>query len=280
MRQGLLGAVLRLLIAAVLVAPLLQAASGSAQALDAEETSFLSLINRLRASQGLPTLKLSPKLTAASAWYARDMASKNYFKSDHTDSLGRTAGQRLRAFGYTYQTYTAENIAAGQAAGTAVYTTWFNSSGHKANMLSPYMRAIGVDRAYSSTSRYGWYWVTDFGGVVDTATAERAGGYSSLSGSYYQYRYGKPVSIAGSVSPAFAGKSVKVTVQKRVYSSAAGQWVWKDYSYRYPTLSSGSSYSTAFYPARGRYRVRAYFNGGGISYVRGSFSPFRYFDVK
>lgn len=280
MRNRLYNSLLRMFIAAVLAVPLLQIASGSALALDSEEASFFNLINRLRATQGLPTLRLSPKLTAASAWYARDMASKNYFKSDHTDSLGRTAGQRLRAFGYTYQTYTAENIAAGQTTGSAVYTTWFNSAGHRANMLSPYIHAIGVDRAYSSTSRYGWYWVADFGGVVDTVTGENTSGYYARSGSYYQYQYSKPVSVSGRVGPAFAGKSVKVTVQKRVYSSTTGQWVWRDYSYRYPTLTSSSTYSAAFTPARGRYRVRTYFNGGGISYVRGSLSAFRYFDVK
>lgn len=45
---------------------------------------------------------------------------------------------------------------------------------HNANMLSASYTAIGIGRAYSSTSQYGWYWTTTFGGVQDAVAATRS----------------------------------------------------------------------------------------------------------
>src|SRR5262249_37646272 len=35
------------------------------------------------------------------------------------------------------------------------------------NMLGSGFNVIGIGRAYGASSTYGWYWTTDFGGVVD-----------------------------------------------------------------------------------------------------------------
>jgi uncharacterized protein YkwD len=130
--------------------------------LDSEEAAFLTLINQYRQSKGLPPLTLNTTLTTASKWMSQDMANKNYFS--HTDSLGRDPFTRMAAFGYTANTYKAENIAAGYSTAASVMTGWQNSSGHNANMLNPNYKVIGIGRAYNANSTYKWYWTTDFGG--------------------------------------------------------------------------------------------------------------------
>lgn len=133
-------------------------------AIDAEEQIFLGLINAYRAQNGAPALTISVKLTQASDWLSVDMATRNYFS--HTDRLGRAFSSRIGAFGYSGYTI-AENIAAGNASGQATFTQWKNSSGHNANMLNANYKAIGIARAYDSTSSYKWYWTTDFGATVE-----------------------------------------------------------------------------------------------------------------
>src|SRR5205807_9716244 len=88
----------------------LAAPSGNAQTtLDAEQSSFLTLINQYRAQNGLGALQASVALQQSSQWMSADMAAKNYFS--HTDSLGRDPFTRMSAFGYSYSTAKGENIA-------------------------------------------------------------------------------------------------------------------------------------------------------------------------
>jgi uncharacterized protein YkwD len=88
------------------------------------------------------------------------MAAKDYF--GHTDSRGRNGGQRLAAFGYAWRGW-GENIAAGYRTWHGAIVGWENSPGHRANLLNPSFREVGLGRAYDASSRYGSYWVADFG---------------------------------------------------------------------------------------------------------------------
>lgn len=137
----------------------------SDNSVDAEEQAFLGLINAYRAQSGVGAVTMSTNLNRASAWLAADMGAKNYFS--HTDSLGRSPS--TRAQNCDYPSGAGENIAAGGAWGpaSAVFNAWRNSSGHNANMLNGSYRQIGIARVYTAGSRYGWYWVTDFGLVND-----------------------------------------------------------------------------------------------------------------
>lgn len=143
-------------------------AAPSAFAYDNEETAFLTLINNYRAGYGLPALTMSNSLYNASENHSWDMAAYNYFS--HTGRNGSTPWDRIRAAGYTYNTYLGENLAAGYVDAQSVFTAWRNSPGHNANMLSANFRAIGVGRVYNGGSTYGWYWTTDFGGVSEDNT--------------------------------------------------------------------------------------------------------------
>lgn len=131
--------------------------------LDADEATFLTLINQYRQSRGLAALTVNQSLSAAADWHSNDMATKAYFA--HNDSLGRTPFQRMAAFGYTANTWKGENIAAGYANAAAVFAGWQRSPGHNANMLNPNFRTIGIGKVVRAGSPYTTYWTTDFGGV-------------------------------------------------------------------------------------------------------------------
>jgi uncharacterized protein YkwD len=118
------------------------------------EAEFLDYINKYRAAQGLGPVVATVKLTDAAKWMSQDMAQKDYM--NHTDSQGRDPFERMEAFGYNYNTYKAENLAAGQETGREAYIAWRNSPGHNKNMLDPNFKAIGISRVYNPISTYKW----------------------------------------------------------------------------------------------------------------------------
>lgn len=145
-------------------------------ALDSEESAFLTLVNNYRAQNGLRPLQVSATLQTASQWMSTDMASNNFLS--HTDTLGRSTQARLAYFGYGYSPW-GENLAAGDSDAQTTFNDFVtacdpDSSGnctyaHRANILNGSFVALGVARAYSANSMYGWYWATDFGGYLDQA---------------------------------------------------------------------------------------------------------------
>jgi len=146
----------------------------SGSSLDAEENSFLGILNNYRSQNGLGPLQISAQLEASSRWMSNDMATKNYFS--HTDSLGRNPFTRMIAFGYLVnQTSAGENLAAGYSDAQNSFHQWLNACdadangactyGHRMNMLNASYQKIGIARTYNVTSTYRWYWTTDFGGL-------------------------------------------------------------------------------------------------------------------
>ena len=65
----------------------------------------------------------------------------------------------MTSFGIAY-TAAGENIAAGQPDPKSVVTSWMNSPGHRANILSKSYTEIGV--GFASGGTYGTYWTEDF----------------------------------------------------------------------------------------------------------------------
>jgi len=159
--SGRLPLVALIVLAAALVA-LAGMPRGAEAALDSEEQAVLTLINNYRQANGLGSLSLNGELNAAADWMSNDMAAKDYFS--HTDSLGRDPFQRMADFGYGYNTWKGENLAAGVDAAQAALDLWKGSPGHDANMLNPNFKVIGIARAYGDGTTYGWYWSTEFGG--------------------------------------------------------------------------------------------------------------------
>ena len=118
---------------------------------------ILTRVNAERAKAGCKAVVLDPRLTAAAAGHAQDMATNDYFS--HTSRDGRTFVNRIKAQGYPVPR--SENIAAGQPTVTAVMDAWLASAGHRANILDCSAVAMGAASAKGGT--YGIYWVQDFG---------------------------------------------------------------------------------------------------------------------
>ena len=155
----------------------------------------LELVNDLRTQRGLNPLTLSRELTAAAYMHSRDMGQNNNF--DHTGSNGSNSEQRVADVGYTDSIYsngtqrqnvtTVENVAAGQATPESVVQSWFNSPGHRDNMLSPNATEIGIGYYKQANSEYTHYWTQNFGSgdtnsntfiPQDVLTAIEGGNYS------------------------------------------------------------------------------------------------------
>lgn len=136
--------------------------------LDDEERQFLALINQYRSENGRGTLSVSTTLNRMAHWMAWDLGTNAYFS--HTDSLGRMPYHRAQDCGYP--TGAGENLAAGQSWDTALeaFNAWKNSPGHNQNMLASYYVVIGIARMYVPGSPLGWYWVTNFGTVVESGS--------------------------------------------------------------------------------------------------------------
>jgi uncharacterized protein YkwD len=117
----------------------------------------LRITNRRRENAGLKPLKMNRKLKKAAQAHTEDMVANNFFS--HTGSDGSSLGDRLRRANYSYS-YAAENIAAGSATAKGVMKQWMNSPGHRANILNPNIKHIGI--GYQPGGAYGHYWTQKF----------------------------------------------------------------------------------------------------------------------
>jgi uncharacterized protein YkwD len=124
----------------------------------------VTLVNAHRAQLGLVALVVSPTLTAAAEWKARDMAAYGYLDHDDPAPDARTPDERVAACGYP-ATQWGENIAMGYASAQAVVDAWLASPEHRANIERPEFRATGVGAAGAPM-----YWAQSFGAVVDAGS--------------------------------------------------------------------------------------------------------------
>jgi uncharacterized protein YkwD len=125
----------------------------------------VTLVNAHRAQLGLVALVVSPALTAAAEWKARNMAAYDYLDHDDPAPDARTADERVLACGYP-ATQWGENIGTGYATAQAVVDAWLASPEHRANIERPEYRATGVGVAGAPTM----YWAQSFGAVADAGS--------------------------------------------------------------------------------------------------------------
>jgi len=128
----------------------------------------VTLVNAHRTQLGLVPLVVSPTLTAAAEWKARNMAAYGYLDHDDPAPTARTADERLAACGYSAPSW-GENIATGYAGAQAVVDAWLASPEHRANIERPEYRATGVGAAGAPT-----YWAQSFGAVADAGSVVAA----------------------------------------------------------------------------------------------------------
>jgi uncharacterized protein YkwD len=102
------------------------------------------LVNAERAAKGLPPLRDAPALRRAADAHARDMVVRRFFS--HVSPGGATLTHRVRRAGYGGSAL-GENIGWGtDELGTpaAIVEAWMHSRPHRAIILHPRFREIGV----------------------------------------------------------------------------------------------------------------------------------------
>jgi uncharacterized protein YkwD len=119
--------------------------------------AIVCLINIERAKHGLRPLRLSKRLTRAGRRHVLDMARFNYFS--HDGRRGSSFVDRIMRAGYTrgaHRWYVGENLVWGSGDRTsprASVEAWMNSPPHRANILRPKFRHIGLGVAYDTPVR-------------------------------------------------------------------------------------------------------------------------------
>lgn len=121
------------------------------------EWEVLRLTNEKRLANGLEAVSTFGDLQDACDTRAKEISS--YF--DHTRPDGTSCFSTLEEI---YWKTVGENIAAGQSTPRAAVTSWWNSPGHKANMLGEQYDHMGVGYYYKSKSDYKRHWVQLFVG--------------------------------------------------------------------------------------------------------------------
>jgi len=129
---------------------------------------LLVVINEARVNHGLAPLRTSLGLHRAAQRHSNDMIERDYF--GHTSPTGSTLYTRIMRSGFVYwgQWSAGEDLAWGTGTyGTARETVkmWLASPEHRAILLSPYYRLIGIGRATGTFLGHSdaVVWTADFG---------------------------------------------------------------------------------------------------------------------
>lgn len=119
----------------------------------AAAAQIVSLINTVRAENGLPTLDQNDKLDSAARRHSTDMACNNL--RGHTGSDGSSVGQRVAEAGYA-SSGSEEIIYVGGGAEAAL-SWWLNDQVHRDAVLRAQHSHIGVSVSSLPGSAYGTY---------------------------------------------------------------------------------------------------------------------------
>lgn len=131
-----------------------------ARVLDEAQTVYLG--NLARRANGVPPLRWNAQLTDAARWFAWDSVENRVDPyCGHQDTNGQWPSDRAPLFGYKGGAG-AENAFCGYVTPPQAIDGWMNSPGHRANLLDPNSREIGLGY-YRRESDGRGYVVQDFG---------------------------------------------------------------------------------------------------------------------
>lgn len=120
------------------------------------EDEVVILVNEARAKTGVGPLAIDGRLREAARAHSADMARRGFVAHNNPD--GKSPAERMRAAGY--EQAGAENVARGQPRPTEVMRAWMNSPGHRANIVNPEFKSIGVGIHMADG---GPWWTQNFG---------------------------------------------------------------------------------------------------------------------
>jgi uncharacterized protein YkwD len=140
--------------------------TGSEVKLSADEKALVELANKARAEEKLPPLKVNALLCKAARQHTINMGKQE--KMSH-ELDGKKVGQRVAEVGYDYRKV-GENLAMSKPKTDAddpppapadIHKMWMESKGHRANILEPKYREIGINMGISAKGTY--YYTVVFG---------------------------------------------------------------------------------------------------------------------
>jgi uncharacterized protein YkwD len=141
-------------------------------------TDVFTETNLARQANGLPVLRRDTRLDAAATGWAQVIEAANTL--EHELPGHPTVAQRIAAQGYHFQIF-GENLAYGYPTAHEVVGAWLNSPGHRANLLNPNFRDLGVGAPVRDTPVGPEIWVAqDFG--LEQGGGGGGGGGLVLSG--------------------------------------------------------------------------------------------------
>src|ERR1035437_8447738 len=107
---------------------------------DITPDNIVKLINQERTANGLNPVKMNTELQSAAVAKSQDMIYRDYF--DHY-AFGQTPWMFIIRAGYNYSV-AGENLAKGFNTSEGIVNAWMNSPAHRANILNPNYKEIGV----------------------------------------------------------------------------------------------------------------------------------------
>ena len=148
---------------------------------EAYKNEVLTLTNAQRLQAGLDPLVRNSLLDTSAQAHVADMDASNKYLA-HTGSNGSDPVTRIAATGYKggwvdlgngqLRTISSENAASGQKTPSEVVNAWMNSPGHRAAILDPYTKEIGIGFEFDNevgdipgqNYKIGTtYWIQNFG---------------------------------------------------------------------------------------------------------------------
>jgi uncharacterized protein YkwD len=111
------------------------------------EQKILELMNAKRTEAGLEPLTLDNTLVQVARYKSNNMIQNNFF--DHTNPDGTKWTNWLQTIGYKYTT-SGENIAYNTSDPVELFTQWWNSPGHRANMMNASYTKVGIGVIYGN----------------------------------------------------------------------------------------------------------------------------------
>jgi uncharacterized protein YkwD len=117
--------------------------------LNATEREVIQHLNEARAQQGLAALRPARGLNRAADRHSRDMLARDFF--DHPSSDGTPFDTRVRR--YAHAAMVGETLATvpDRSGGAAtVVRLWMESPSHRAIVLDPRLRRVGLGRRWGT----------------------------------------------------------------------------------------------------------------------------------
>lgn len=120
-------------------------------ALSSLESGVLAGLNQIRVQHGLQPVRISARLTASAAQHSREMGADGYFEHNSHDGTAfwKRIGRWYSSSGYGYWSV-GENLlwSSPQVDSAGAMQLWMNSPEHRANILNPRWREIGISAVH------------------------------------------------------------------------------------------------------------------------------------